>query len=77
MTLLKHFPIGVSKSTQEQFERMLSNWIYNRNLPFNIFENDFQEIISFVIPGLIVPGYKIIGGRLLDEQYERINFLLV
>ncbi len=70
---MNHFPVEVKRPTQEQFDRMISNWVYKKNLPFTIFDQEFQEIISFARPGLHVPGSKAIGGRLLEEEFERVN----
>ena len=76
ITLQNHFPPVPSLETQKQFEKMLSLWIYNRNLPFSIFDTQFQEVISFIRPGVKIPTAEIIGGKNLLDTYESIQLNL-
>ena len=70
VTLQNHFPPVPSLETQKQFEKMLSLWVYNRNLPFSIFDTQFEEVISFIRPGVKIPTAETIGGKNLLDTYE-------
>ena len=76
VTLQNHFPPVPSLETQKQFEKMLSLWVYNRNLPFSIFDTQFEEVISFIRPGVKIPTAETIGGKNLLDTYETIQLNL-
>lgn len=77
--------LGLWKNGQQSLRRMLemSNsevlnkavaaFVYECNVPFAAVSSaPFQRLIHSVAPNLRVPGRRLIAGRLLSEEYDRM-----
>ena len=53
---------------------LVSRWIYNDAKPFGVTQNKFFEnIFDFIAPGYHSPSPKVIGSRLLDDEYKKVK----
>ena len=58
----------------KQMDRCLLKFIVSASSPFREVENKFlKEFASLPDKSYSVPTRQTIGGRLLDEEYERMN----
>ena len=54
---------------------LVSRWIYNDAKPFGVTQNKFfKNIFDFIAPGYHLPSPKVIGSRLLVDEYKKVKF---
>jgi hypothetical protein len=70
-TLTTHFPPQVTPEVQKQFDKKFSMWIYHKGLAFSLWDEEFQQIISFLRPGIKVPSRDRLAGVLLRQSYDK------
>ena len=70
---MNSYSMFTDQSMSQQLDEQIAKLFYACNLPFNIADPVWREIIQMLRPGYQPPNHKDIGGHLLDRVHEKFS----